>query len=340
MFQNLLISLFSSKKNFNLKLSIAILIFFVGLRDFGGTDFAAYEEYFYNPTKGFFEIGFYYYTKFFNIILKNYKEYIFASAIITNLMLYRYLKNFRYPLVILGIYIGRRYIWHDFVLLRQNFAILIFALSLKWIENKNFKKYLIYILIATLFHSSAIILLPIYFINRVKTLKLDLKKIITLITIYFLSTLIINYLEKIVEILTHYFKISFLINLKNYHLKNIVNVNYFVICELLIILFLINLFRNKIINKLKCFDLYFNLQIFNCIILILFSKFEVIRRITEYFELPLAVLIGYLVYSLRKGSERLCLIILIFIYSIIRLYYLLQKFDGGDFLKGTWSLFS
>ena len=64
--------------------------------------------------------------------------------------------------------------------MRQSITLAIFFLSLKYIEEKKPLKYFGSIIVASLIHSAALILIPVYFIRLVKLTK---KKIILLIKI-------------------------------------------------------------------------------------------------------------------------------------------------------------
>lgn len=52
--------------------------------------------------------------------------------------------------------------------IRQNIAFCIFIFAIRYIESKSFFKYLLLIALATLFHKSAVILLPLYFVWMIK----------------------------------------------------------------------------------------------------------------------------------------------------------------------------
>jgi transmembrane protein EpsG len=56
--------------------------------------------------------------------------------------------------------------------IRQGVAIVIFLYAIRFIKEHNFKKYLIYILLAATSHLSVLILLPFYFISRIPPMRL------------------------------------------------------------------------------------------------------------------------------------------------------------------------
>lgn len=70
--------------------------------------------------------------------------------------------------------------------MRQTVAILIFIYSIKFILNKAFWKYIIACLVASTFHSSAILLLPVYWVSKISfnTVFTKLILVIIFISIY------------------------------------------------------------------------------------------------------------------------------------------------------------
>lgn len=78
---------------------------------------------------------------------------------------------------------------------RQSIAMGIFFFSLTYLVNKDFKKYLLCILLASTFHISAWLMLPMYFLCHYKMK--DTYKIITCFTVSYLgSSILISYLAQ------------------------------------------------------------------------------------------------------------------------------------------------
>ncbi|WP_309088635.1 EpsG family protein [Domibacillus sp.] len=94
---------------------------------------------------------------------------IFTTALITNvlfvLILYKYARMFE-----LGLYV---YITGGLFLvsmngIRQAFASAVLFMATKFLIEGNWKSYMLVVLLASTFHQSALILIPIYFVVRVK----------------------------------------------------------------------------------------------------------------------------------------------------------------------------
>ena len=84
---------------------------------------------------------------------------------------------------------------------RQSVAIMIFYYSFKYIEKHNFKKYAILNGIGFLFHSSAILFIPLYFILN-KKYKFKMKMILIFATVL-ATKVIVPFLTSIL-LQTHY----------------------------------------------------------------------------------------------------------------------------------------
>ena len=155
-----------------------ILLLFIGLRGFVMTDFISYYPFFdliqdidSLPTvillKGW-EPGFIIYTYICKLIFPNYFVWIFVSTAIDlwllNIVVQRYSVNHIMSLMCFFAVGGLPL---EMNVLRNAKAVLIFLLSIKYIQDKKLLKYVGVILLAMTFHMSAILYLPLYFIlNR------------------------------------------------------------------------------------------------------------------------------------------------------------------------------
>lgn len=157
--------------------AFTFLIFF-GLRGFVGWDWSQYyptyqalEPLWGDPASNFLggDVGYIAYSTLIRSITSNYHVFIFISVlidvIILNAVLKRYSVNYAlsfavFMVVSLGMEIDT---------LRNVKSIMIFLLSLKYIEERKPWKYFALLSIAVLFHTSAVFFLPLYFFLCKKT---------------------------------------------------------------------------------------------------------------------------------------------------------------------------
>lgn len=160
-----------------LLLTFITLVLFAGLRDAQvGTDTSSYIQGFKNLAfsvehhtsyKSSSEIGYLILQRIILLISsQSYAILIGISAISIFSVLWSIQKNSLLPFVSLFIYISLGYYTFFFNGARQGIAMSIYLLSFSALIQGKFWKYTLFVIIATLFHQTAIITLPVYFIVR------------------------------------------------------------------------------------------------------------------------------------------------------------------------------
>ena len=191
-FSAIFISVFSKQKKLFLLLNFFITGLLVVLRDNVGNDFSAYSNIFNEIKEGggyYFEIG---YT-ILNIISPNFFIVIILTTIISFFFLYKSIMYFNKenPNLSLFIYFAYFLILFNFHLIRQGVAIAIVLYSYKYIYERSFFKFLLFIIFASFFHKTALIMIPFYYFTN---LKLSNKSKYIILIGCFISTLISPYL--------------------------------------------------------------------------------------------------------------------------------------------------
>lgn len=151
------------------------LILVSGCRYKVGTDYTTYLEiYVYNGGDEINfqggEVGFDILVKLLYRISTNPQLLFFVTAVFTNIAMVWFIKKYSVKFSLsMYLYITTFLYYNTMNGLRQYIASAILISGYKYILNGNFKKYFIFIAIAYLFHSSATIMIPIFFIVRGKT---------------------------------------------------------------------------------------------------------------------------------------------------------------------------
>ncbi len=164
----------SRRNKFWLIASYLCIVLFCGLRFYVGNDYANYVNGYYT-IKDWDGLNIYLWEPAYYLLnlifLDCYGGYVYVMAIssaITYFFLYKALKDRN--ILRWGLFytftLGLLIFCNDVI--RQGVALSIFIYSLKYIEKARFSKYLICILGASMFHFSAIILLLVYFVRRIK----------------------------------------------------------------------------------------------------------------------------------------------------------------------------
>ena len=187
-----------------------------GLRFGVGTDFGNYvtiynnlshlslDQYFALQSIDM-EIGFYLLMKLSNFITSNYVFMFVASSFLTVLFFYLGLRRFnvKHSAIVYFLFLT---ISFPFSLngVRQAIAVSICFYAFSFIMQRQWKRYITWVVVASLFHQSALILLPFYFINRLlpKTIVNDKKKIdFTLLKVFALAAVVFLLLPYVYSLL-------------------------------------------------------------------------------------------------------------------------------------------
>ncbi|MCM1321742.1 MAG: EpsG family protein [Bacteroides sp.] len=151
---------------------------FIGFRGFIQTDWFSYYKFFEKTPSlldnafidyvhnSEFEVGFTVFSSFIKLFSANYFVFQFVNYLIEFIVLYTLFRK----------YLGRNFLFGflfyyifgcltmSINLLRNSKAILIFIISLKYIERHQFFRYLFFNCIGCLFHVTAILYIPLYFL--------------------------------------------------------------------------------------------------------------------------------------------------------------------------------
>lgn len=227
----------------------------------------------------------------------------FIMATMNAFLLYFSLKKYlTKPILGLILYFGSLYFVLDFVALRQCFAVLLFFFSIEYIHKRNFLKYLLLILIASLFHKSSLVLLPLYFIlGRPLSKSTYIIVFVLCIAIYALQ---IHWIKPIILIIAKSIGGNTSLIIENYVTSPIYGVSRLISVGVFInvILFIIYLINFERLSKIKYFYFFFNLFILNVFLyFVCYELIEVGNRYRYYFILSNLILLPSLttIFNIR-----------------------------------------
>lgn len=315
--------IFYEKKNSSLGMQLAFffLWIFSSLRYKFGNDYDSYENIFkiieksniadYNFISSY-EIGFVLLNRIFSGVGFNMMLSLISlfSCITYFYFIKKYVKkNLRW--IALSIYMLNPFLFLIHLsAIRQGIAICIFIWSLKFIERKKFTKYAIMIGIALLFHKSAFLLLPLYFLNN-KTFQSKhiflFVGVLAYLTLFFNKNLI-SFIQNIVGKLYP----SYLIYFENIDKEKIntgigIIINFFYFCLSL------KYYNIAIKNKLALKNYFIFL-----ILSVLGIAMSMLGRVTMYFEVFQIVVIPFFIEKITKQNKK---IFVIFYFALLIIYY-------------------
>lgn len=184
---------------------LGFLLVFVGLRFNTGADWNNYKLAFESISEGIkstgWEPGFIVLMK---VIFYLFGNYYVLQFLVTSLLLYSlnkfYTNNTNYPILSMTLFVLIFFTSILMAQLRQSIAMSVILIGAKYVFERNFLKYLIIVVLACLFHVSAIVALPIYFLNRKISTTISVLLILTVQVFYFFPSVILNMVETIVVI--------------------------------------------------------------------------------------------------------------------------------------------
>lgn len=221
--------------------------------------------------------------------------FFFITALVTSIFTYKgILKNSDKPWFSLLLFIISGLYMDSMNAVRQYIAIAIFAYSLKFIIEKDFKKYLIWIIIASLFHSSVLIMIPVYFFcQKQLTWKKRIIVFFILIMMFpFINSLFINIISK-----TKY----------SFYLTSVYDSANPTYSELIIssFLFLISSFLYKKGKNNEKFNIFYNLTFLFLIVGLLSFKVLLAYRIIMYFKISIIFMVPSIIGLINKQKNKI-----------------------------------
>lgn len=301
-----------------------------GLRFNVGTDYRAYAQMFIELVNGTAndiwlnkEIGYLWLVDIVNFFGGNYQLVFFLMSVSITTFFYKGLVYFfkgnqTYLLLSTLLFIPIFY-FLSMNIIRQALVAAIFLYSIKFIIQKNFFKYLFVILIATMFHKSAIILFPLYWL-------LNMRYSNNILLFYFLfgiSLVIANPIEIMIDMLysSKIFYISYLRS-DDYNIQSsLFSISITYLSTLLTLSLLLLLNRE---NKKE--NILFNSMIFFVLLRLLAIDIDILNRLSFYFKPFFIIFIIFVVSKISKKIKNtknilfVLLITLTLAYSIISIY--------------------
>ena len=260
-------------------------------------------------------IGFRQYCKMISIIVKD--NYYIAYALINNITLFLFFTTIRKKSSIMWLSL---FLFYSFCLhfqifnqFRQMFAIGITFYNIVHLKENNLKKYIILTIVASLFHNTAILMLPLYWISKIKINK-------KIILIYIIIGLFMFFGFPIIENLmknTYYGDVYFG---SKYDITTQSTVlNFFVRVALLVVSLM---FLKPVLKRDEKNIILYNMAIFCTLSQVLAMKSYIFARLTTYFFVYYILLIPELVMSFKNiKTRKIAILLIVLLFSLYQFVY-------------------
>ena len=329
---------------------IALLALVAGFRNVGGTDYNIYRTI-YNSAPSLGDFIRYYdvldekfrtfgverFYLFGNALFKamhfSYYGYIFVQAMFIVFGTYFALRKYtgEFMLVVL-VFLYKFYFYNVFISLRQPITIVIFFFMLGFMERRKIIPYILLCIVAFSFHTAAIILFPLYFLNRLKLTR----GLVIILNVVFLPTLVLSAMDvPVLRIFEPLLNLDIFatdeVFLKAEHLilgESLSSINWLHTAEYFVLMALLILFFNQIMEAHPKADTMVKLFICLLPIFTLFRNYEILTRLKDYFTISYGFIISYIA-SIQKGRFRFITYCATAAWCAFGFLRFIALFDGG-----------
>ena len=250
-----------------------------------------------------------------------------------------------YPYLIFVLFTGQYFLlWMNVI--RQDIAACMFLFSIVYIEKQKFWKYLLWCLIGSLFHKTALLLIFLYPILKngkdyFKSVSNQFFILFLFVIIYFTSFNVDTLIQPLIYFFTelmHYNHVYIDSAIAKMSTDKTTGLG-FILFTLLDVIFILNSNKLKEYYNTKRFTIIYNIYYFGAILQVLFANSYILARPFRYFRYFKLIMGAYLLYYLIKhGKPSNNLVYFIIIVSIYLLLFG-AIFYTGDINKYTYLFF-
>lgn len=326
----LLVKLIFKNSNAGTNIFFLIILCFCGLRYCVGNDYENYVILWESFSNGTFplsraEPGYLFLNYLFSKFEYGYYYVFFFAAFITYYFVFKAIKQIQVDsfLAFFAIFtLGFLITCNDQV--RQGIAMALFFYSLKFVVKENFIKYSSCLLIASLFHYTALLFIPLYFLFK---LKFELKWYVWFILIcafYILSLsgFFYSIMSKLIVMIPYYGEL-YMTKLKFLEQEQLSSGFglLFVVLNGLYVSFLLNIKFSRTSSQ----NLYIKIYLLGILLFIVSNGFMLPERISFYFLYTNIFVIPIILNQKKYKLLNLLFIIGILVYYGLQSYYGLEK---------------
>ncbi|TMW72246.1 EpsG family protein [Alteribacter natronophilus] len=321
-------------RNIQMLLFFYYLIFlslFAGLRYNTGFDYSSYERIFFSiNNRSYFgesiEPGYIVLNQIILLLTGNYHVLLTIVTIITIVCISRFIWIYSpYKIYSLYLYVAIYFIGGVTGQMRQAVAVSILTMAFQHVEKREFGKFLFWVLIASLFHSTSFIFIIIYFIYPLNINKVKMIAITTL-------SIILGYIDVIRFILPllESFDTLFLVeDFIRYSESRHVGTSLFLnagYLERIFFIVLIFIFIDKILLKYQSSKVFIWSYMINSGIYFFFTEYQIFaRRLSLPFKIVEIILIAMMISVIKNKYLK---ILVFFVFSIIYLSNLIATIQN------------
>ncbi len=323
-----------TQKKVAIAIIVVLLTLLAGLRHYTiGNDTTVYLNNYNQITiygsdlfdSSHFEIGYNYLVLFATSLGLSFNAFLLIISLMMNIgvgvFIYKYSKQ---PMFSFILFILLRLFFCEINIMREFLALTIFLSSIRFIEKRNFIKFLLVVVLASLFHSSALFAIIIYFLYNLKLTPIKKLSFATAtVVVYAFLYNILTYITQTLGIYERY--------VDDYYGSNRLASIVLAIISIVVYLFF-KIIQKKHLDKEKMLDkiqehrltFYSNILFFSIIFSIIAIRISVFSRLSLYYQIFNIIAIPNVIRLIPNPKKRALWYIIVFvcffIYFITVLY--------------------
>lgn len=257
------------------------------------------------------EYGYVIFNKIIAIISSNDRVLIGIISFITLFGQYIFIKKYSNNyLITVILFIGLNFFNYNYILLRQEIALVIILFSIRYIEEKKFIKFLLCIIIAILFHQSALVFIIVYILSKIKCTN---KIKIYCIPIFIIIFIFRNFLGRLLYINTYVEYVGNTQTTEGYTMLAVLLLIYIAMLFVEFVIIKNGKSKNEVNNTE---NIFYWMYIVAIAFQILATTQSLVSRIVLYFNFSLIILLPRIIEKI-ENKKILLLVNFILIISII-----------------------
>lgn len=314
-------------------ITIIMLWLFVSLRWETGSDWIPYKRYFYTLDNiDAFELGYVIINHLVRELTVNYTILLLICNFISLFLIYKFMEKYiKNRLISMSLFYSYYFIINYFGANRRIIAIGLLFYSIRYIIERKKYKFVICVILAILFHRTAILFFPAYFISRNRYS--NKKYIISFILFFMIGQLgLIEYvfqfiLSKIYFGNTMFRKFEFYVNFGQGHTNYSIISKTMAILKRSFLLMICFIYRERGEKEDKNYNLYLNIYFISILIYIIFNNFgEIFKTISIYYSIVEIALISIIFLSEKRKWHKIFIFFILIIFMLIQLNSSLSGF--------------
>lgn len=195
----------------------------------------------------------------------------------------------------------------SFNIVRQYIAVSIFFYAYKYIESREFNKFLLCIILASFFHVSALLMLPLYYFLNIK---LDYKKLIIISFSGIIVSFFINDIIRFIQQFFYGYYSNTSYGMTSGNINNVITATFYFACAYI--------FKNNMIKENDKNVSLINMSFVNLLLALMSMNTWIITRFMPYTSIFNILLIPEIIASVRNKYIRI-----LFIFTFIILFLIL-----------------